>query len=207
MLTNLKLKKGMSILDIGCGKSPIQFLLSDLGAKVFAIDPNENVAWHGIDRKLAKRFCSKIEYRKEGAESISYDNDFFDRVICISVLEHCRANKEENGKFLPLSDADHELQREMVNEMIRVLKPGGFCIIIVDFFFPRDNPPLEYNIDGNNLMKVDETELIGNRINEFVPGELGFDYINLIKNHDIDINCSLQTSIGFIFLKKKKIYG
>ncbi len=123
-------------------------------------------------------------------------------MICISVLEYCRANIEENGKFLPLSEADHELQREMVNEMIRVLKPGGFCIITVDFFFPRDNLPLEYNINVNNLTKIDETELIGNRINELFPGVLGFDYINLIKNHDIDTHGSLQTSIGFILKKK-----
>ncbi len=79
ILANLRLKKDMSILDVG-GKSPIQFLLADLGCNVYAIDPNENVEWHGINRKLAKFFNCTIEYRKEGGDSISYDDNTFDRV-------------------------------------------------------------------------------------------------------------------------------
>ncbi|MFX1570563.1 MAG: class I SAM-dependent methyltransferase [Promethearchaeota archaeon] len=204
VLTNLKLKQGLSILDVGCGRSPIQFLLSDLGLNVYGVDSGENVQWHGINRKLAKSYGCSIEYRNENGENLSFSNNFFDRVCCVSVIEHCRAKRVDNEQMTALSDDDLYLQRQIVKEMIRVLKPGGICVITVDFFIPRRNVLLESNVDITNLMKIEGAKLIGKKIHELFPGENNFNYVNLIENSDIDIhsyNNLLQTSIG-LTLKK-----
>jgi len=210
VLANLKLEKDMSVLDAGCGKSPLQFLLCDVGCKVFGIDPFENVKWHGIDRTLAKRFRCQIEYRKESIESISYADNSFDRVCCVSVVEHCRANELKNEKMIPQTEEDRALQRRMMDEMVRVLKPGGMLVVTVDFNIPRDNCLLESNVDVANLMSVDKAESYGKRCAELFPGEKGFVFHRLVSNSDIDIENyldTLQTSIGFVLQKNKTVFA
>ena len=205
VLANLRLEKHMSILDAGCGKSPLQFLLSDMGCKVNGVDLFENVKWHGIDRKLAKRFKCQIEYRCEGMEALSYDDNTFNRVCCVSVIEHCRAKKEEDERATHQTEEDRRLQRKMMKEMIRVLKPGGLLIVTVDFNIPRDNCPIESNVDVANLISIENTEIFGKRCPELFPGEKGFDFYKLIYNSDTDISNYLdilQTSIGFVLRKK-----
>lgn len=208
VLTNLRLEKGMSILDAGCGKAPLQFLLYDIGCKVFGIDPFENIKWHGINRKLAKRFGCHIEYRREGIESISYKDNTFDRVFCVSVIEHCRAKAVKNERISPRTEEDRKLQARMMDEMLRVLKQGGLLVVTVDFNIPRDNCIFESNVDVANLMSVEKTEILANRCDEALPGETGFDVHKLISNGDIDISNdldTLQTSIGFVLRKKSQV--
>jgi ubiquinone/menaquinone biosynthesis C-methylase UbiE len=205
VLANLRLEKGMSVLDAGCGKSPLQFLLSDVGCRVTGIDPFENVGWHGIDRGLARRFGCQIEYRVESAESISYANNSFDRVCCVSVIEHCREKNIDVEKITPQTKDDRELQRKMMKEMVRVLKVGGFLVLTVDFNIPRNNCLLQSNVDVENLISIEGTEIYGKRCPELFPGEKDFNFYELINNSDIDITNyydTLQTSLGFVLQKK-----
>ena len=205
VLANLRLEKGMSVLDAGCGKSPLQFLLSDVGCRVTGIDPFENVGWHGIDRGLARRFGCQIEYRVESVESISYANNSFDRVCCVSVIEHCREKNIDDEKITPQTKDDRELQRKMMKEMVRVLKVGGFLVLTVDFNIPRNNCLLQSNVDVENLISIEGTEIYGKRCPELFPGEKDFNFYELINNSYIDITNyydTLQTSLGFVLQKK-----
>jgi len=95
VISNLDIAPGMAVLDAGCGRAPNQYLLAELGCRVSAIDPMENVGWHGIDRRLAEKFGLTIDYRVEGMEKISYPDETFDRVMSVSVIEHCRARAVE----------------------------------------------------------------------------------------------------------------
>ena len=207
-LANLRLQKGMFVLDAGCGKSAVQFLLWDSGCKVVGIDAFENAEWHGIDRRLPKRFGCQIQYRTESIESISFPDNTFDRVCCISTIEHCRAKPVEDEKMTPQTEADHKLQRRLMNEMIRVLKPAGFLVVTVDFNIPRENCLLESNVDVVNLISTEGAELYGRRCPDLFPGEEGFDFHQVVRNSDIDITnyCdTLQTSVGFVLRKKHKL--
>jgi SAM-dependent methyltransferase len=205
ILSNLRLERGMSILDAGCGKSPIQFLLHDLGCEVSGIDHVENVNWHGIDRRLSDRFGCDIDYRKESIESMSFKDDTFDRICCVSVIEHCRAKNAVNEKLSPQTTEDRKLQRKLIREMIRVLKPGGLLVFTVDFNIPRDDCILESNVNVQDLISVNGSEIYGVKCPDLLPGEKGFNVNHLVHNSDIDIvnyGNTLQTSIGITLLKK-----
>ena len=204
VLGNLQLKKGISILDVGCGKSPIQFILADLGCKVYCADPEEKVSWHGLNPKFAKIFGLDIKYKREGGEFLSFPNNFFDRVICVSVLEHIvqpSANKEEK---LFLSKMDSRLHKKILNELIRVLKPEGICVVTINYFIPRDNILPESNINVAELINVKGVEIFSKKTEVSFPGEDGFNYLDIIKNHDIFLTSYgglLHTSIGFTLKK------
>lgn len=201
---NLRLEEGMSVLDAGCGTSALQYLLAHAGVKMYGIDPYENVGWHGIDRKLAERFGCEIEYRREGIEKISYGDHMFDRVVCVSVIEHCRAGRVENENTTPQTEADRALHRQMMLEMIRVLKPGGILVLTTDLNIPRSNSVLEANVNVQNLVSAPGAELVGNTSPEPFYGEEGFSVEQVIANGDIDISNYqdfLQTSLGITLRK------
>lgn len=203
--SNLKLEKGMRVLDAGCGRSPLQYMLCDIGCEVYGVDLFENSKWHGIDQNLASLFGCNIKYRNESIANIGYPDNTFDRVCCVSVIEHCRAQNVSNELMTQQTAADKELQKNIMNEMIRVLKPGGRLVVTVDFNMPRSNCLLESNVDVAELLRVPGAKMTGSRCTEPFPGEEGFDPYGLIRNGGIDV-CDyyniLQTSIGFILTKQ-----
>lgn len=205
VIANLRLEPGMSVLDAGCGTSPVQYLLSQVGCRVSGVDAHEGAEWHGIDRRLARRFGCKIDYRCEGIDALSFADATFDRVCCVSVIEHCRNREVENEKMTPLTDGDLALQRKIMGELVRVLKPGGILAVTVDFNIPREDCLLDSNVDVANLLAVEGTELTGERTPLAFPGEDGFDFRKLIHNSDIDVVDywdTLQTSIGLALRRK-----
>lgn len=204
IMANARLEADMKVLDAGCGTAALQYVLAHAGVKMHGIDPNEDVGWHGIDRRLAQRFGCEIEYRKEGIEKISYPDNHFDRVICASVIEHCRATHIENEALTAQTEADRALQRQMMSEMIRVLKPGGTLVLTTDLNIPRSNSLLEANVNVQNLTSTPGVEVVGSRCPEKFYGEDGFAVENVIINGDIDISNyqdALQTSLGITLRK------
>lgn len=97
--------KENTILDAGCGTgSTIQFL-SDYGVT------------YGVDvSSVATNFCRKrgLKHIKKGDVSkLPYDDNFFDIVSCMDVLEHI------------------EHDEKAVKEIFRILKPGGEMLLTV----------------------------------------------------------------------------
>jgi SAM-dependent methyltransferase len=207
VIKNLDLRPGMTLLDAGCGRSPIQYFLADLGMRVSGIDPEENVAWHGIDRRLAQKFSLDIDYRVEGMERISYPDEYFDRVASVSVLEHCRAKRVEKEWTVPQSAEDRKLHGKMIHEMARVLKKGGLLVITLDIIFPKNGAILEANIDVKNLIdcaKADGLDLLGFEGPEAYYGYEGFNIHTLEKRPGLDIQNyegMVGTSLGLVFKK------
>lgn len=205
VLRNLRLEKGMRILDAGCGQAPIQFCLADLGCDVYGIDPAEDAEWHGLNRKLKKRFGSEIKYRRESMELISHPDNYFDRVCSVSVIEHCIDETVDRLDSQAAFEADTRLRRRMMDEMVRVLKPGGLLVITVDYYIPRGNPDQPPAVDVEDLMSIDTAKRYGNRCETLFPGEEGYDFNAIIADPDIYISdyCdALQSSIGFVMEKK-----
>lgn len=116
-------KKVGKILDVGYGGGTFITTLAKLAKEVHGIDtfPPKKVEdvlkKEGIKAKLIKASIFKTPYK----------NNFFDRIVCISVMEHFKG-KELNKAIL---------------EMHRILKPGGFIIL----GFPVKNPMTDFIIE------------------------------------------------------------
>lgn len=111
--------RGNTLLEAGCGVSPIPFLWKSLGAKVSAVD----ISGESVEsmRKLEKnrRYVLEgddIEFETANLCALPFDDESFDIVNSTSVLEH-----------IPFPD--HYIA---LSEMYRVLKPGGLIVCTCD---------------------------------------------------------------------------
>lgn len=95
-----------SILDAGCAKGRFSKAMADMGAKISGIDPSEEFI------ATAKQNVVNAEFEVASVTNLPFDNDCFDGVFCLEVLEH-------------VPDTERA-----ICEMVRVLKPGGKIIII-----------------------------------------------------------------------------
>ncbi|MBL8025795.1 MAG: class I SAM-dependent methyltransferase [Fibrobacteres bacterium] len=204
ILSNLELKPHLSILDAGCGRAPLQYFLAEMSMKMSGIDPNENVGWHGIDRRLARKYGVDIDYRVEGMEKISYPDESFDRVMSVSVIEHVRACHVKDELLTPQCEADRLLQGKMMQEMARVLKKGGLLIITIDVMYPAEGIILEANINVKNLIESSGLQLVGPEPEAGFYGYDNFDMQAILRDNEIDVQDYTGvkgTSLGLILRK------
>lgn len=118
-LLNSHLSKDMKVLDAGSvgdlGDTPFKDYLAKRVSEV-----------HCVDKKpMAKSpKTSNIYFKQAGIGSLPYPDDYFDRVYCLSVLEHI---VEEKGRFKGTI-----IPMKYIDEMLRVLKRSGLLILTFD---------------------------------------------------------------------------
>lgn len=112
------------ILDVGYGGGTFIPMLSKIGKKVYGIDM---MPYPKKVNEILKKENIKAELTIGSIFKSPYKSNFFDRITCVSVLEHFR------GK---------EINRA-VKEMYRILKPGGYLVI----GSPVKNPMTDFIID------------------------------------------------------------
>ncbi|MSU00363.1 class I SAM-dependent methyltransferase [Tissierella pigra] len=104
-------KKYKKILDLGCGTGRNSLFFAQYGFEIFSSD----IATESTDilkNKLHSKNVSNVHIYNFSFKDILFEDNFFDVVICTSVLHH--------GKF-------KDIERG-VSEIYRVLKPDG-CLI------------------------------------------------------------------------------
>lgn len=107
-------------LDVGCGMSAFTVYLKDkVGARVIGTDPDFikgqiRYKGHGVSQEFIKKTGLKII--KTSMEKLPFKNDTFEKIYCLSVIEHVT----EDAAYLG------------IQEMARVLKPGGILVLTVD---------------------------------------------------------------------------
>ena len=109
----LDLKKGARILDLGCGTGLTSVNLLQRGFIVVGIDVSEGML--DLARKNCKQFgleCNAT-FQLGNAEQLDLQDDSFDAVIAMGLIEYL------------------EWDRWALQEMHRVLKPGGYLIVTV----------------------------------------------------------------------------
>ncbi len=99
------------VLDVGCGDKPYGVWLNSEKAKHIGID-----VYPG----------SQVDFTIKPGDSWSFENSYFDAVICTQVLEHV-ANLNET-----------------IHEINRVLKPGGLLLVTVPFMYNQHGAPDDY---------------------------------------------------------------
>jgi len=115
VISNVGNAQPLKILDVGCygGLLPIQ--LAVLGNEVYGID----ILNYPLDH-------SNFHFIKNDIMHLSFQDEFFDIVSCVSVLEHVGLGRYGDPT---ITDGDKLALREMT----RVLKPGGRIILTVPF--------------------------------------------------------------------------
>jgi ubiquinone/menaquinone biosynthesis C-methylase UbiE len=103
--------RNKKVLDAGCGDGYFLWRLDDRKNKLFGIDYSEKAV------EFAKIFNKNrnVKFSVGELEKIPFPNNFFDIVVCISVLEHI---KPENIDLV-------------LENIRRILKPGGSLILAV----------------------------------------------------------------------------
>lgn len=98
------IKPGQSLLDIGCGRGEFLSGFIKRGVKGFGVDRSRS----------AEKYCPEAELRIADLEKepIPYPDNFFDVVYSKSVIEH------------------FHYPEVLVQEMYRILKPGGLAITL-----------------------------------------------------------------------------
>jgi ubiquinone/menaquinone biosynthesis C-methylase UbiE len=112
------------VLDVGCGigVGPV-YMVQEFGCRVVAVDVSKKMLeWAG--KRAIREGCSdQIEFHKADVRDLPFENDRFDAVIVESVL------------------AFVEDKRSAIDELIRVLKPGGHIGLNESFW--TEPPPKE----------------------------------------------------------------
>lgn len=168
-----ELQDGMLCADIGCGMTAFTIYLKEIAkCGVIGVDPDAfesglRYKGHGVSREFIRK--TGLEIIQCGMEAIALPSNRFDRVFCLSVIEH-----------LPPAAA-----RRGVQEMARILKPGGRLIITVDVNMHSDiTRPLDL-VWESGLLPLGEIDLQwpARRFGIFCDGKQPADVfgLNLIK--------------------------
>jgi ubiquinone/menaquinone biosynthesis C-methylase UbiE len=138
--------QGKVVLDVGCGTGILSFLLIEKGAvKVVCGDLSEYMLSQCIKKaNLLGYGPDRIDFRQLDAESLPFDSNSFYAVT--------------SGMVLGLVPN----QRNVVAEMVRVLKPGGILSI------STHGPQLYYEACETTFRAVPKGLVLGYRV-EFWP--------------------------------------
>jgi len=117
MLDLARIAPGESVLDVGCGTGTLAIAAKrragDAG-RVDGVDASPEMIQRAV--KKSKRAHSGASFRVAHAESLPFETSHFDVVLSTVMLHHLR----------------RDVRAQAIQEMRRVLKPGG-RILIVDF--------------------------------------------------------------------------
>jgi len=114
VLSHIQLKKGMNLLDIGCGRGESAFWAARNGAKVTGIDYSKaaiKLARAAL-KKQPKKIRQNVTFLLQNAKKLQLPSNQFDVVFLIDVLEHLYT----------------EEQKVVLKNIHRVLKKGGIVL-------------------------------------------------------------------------------
>lgn len=130
-----KLEKNDIVLDAGCGFSALKFALAKRCKKVYGIDLDISAL------REAREMCAELELENVElmhADISTFKTDLlFDKIFCISVLEH---------------GLDRDTILNCITNLKHLLKPGGSLVLTIDLVLDR---LIEgFNVDVRLAMEI-----------------------------------------------------
>lgn len=128
------------VLDIGCGYGKNSIYLAENGFSVYSIDiSSQAIEW--LKTYIEKKSINNITVLKGDINNLPFENNYFDAIICLSVLHHQCIKQIENS----------------ISEIYRVLKPEG-CLIFDFMSIEDDSYGLGEEIEANTFVGSREGE-------------------------------------------------
>lgn len=138
------------VLDAGCGlEHPFKFFLLDECDEVYACDWDErilspssilnaiqNTFGESVAKNLDHRYLTDIHYDKASLTSLPYGDKTFDKIYCISVLEHLKDRCNKYPVLYEVTFLKNLLRNDIflsLKEFKRVLKDDGMLVVTFDY--------------------------------------------------------------------------
>ncbi len=139
LATRWKKQGRKSILDLGCGLGRHAILFAKNGFSVCGVDLSSEGISHMM--QWAEHEHVQVDSKEADMMSLPFPNDSFDCVFAFHVIYHC----------------DTQGMRKVIEEMKRVLKPGGelFCTLYSKDTLSYRNQSYP-KVDDNTLIKMEE---------------------------------------------------
>jgi len=102
------LARGKAVLDIACGEGYGSAMLAQTAASVIGIDISDEAVAHAAHTYAG---IANLNYRQGDAAVIPLPDDAVDMVVSFETIEH------------------HDRHQEMIDEIRRVLRPGGVLVL------------------------------------------------------------------------------
>ena len=121
------IKTNGKLLDLGCGQSPYRFLVNE-----------KTNTYFGLDIADASRFdYDRTDITHFDGNIIPFADNYFENIMCTEVLEHV------------------EEYQTLVDEVYRVLKPGGSAIFTIPWSARYHYIPYDYfRYTPSSLQKI-----------------------------------------------------
>ena len=139
------------VLDAACGLAhPLKFYLADHCREVHCCDADPRILDKGeilrdisetfgetVASQFPERYFSQIDFRQALVQALPYPDGYFDKVYCISVLEHLNDELNQSELLtvnaLTLNMVNHREIYDSLREFRRVLKDDGLIILTFDY--------------------------------------------------------------------------
>ncbi len=122
-------RRGSRVLDAGSGISFFPYMLSSLGYDVHACDVDASL--EGMYAGINSRLDYTVNFQIQSIDALSYEDESFSAIYCISVLEHMK----------------HKFRKKAIDEFHRVLRKDGVLVITFDV-----------SLDGSANVSIEESK-------------------------------------------------
>jgi SAM-dependent methyltransferase len=144
------LRESDVVLDAACGLGhPFKFFLAGFSREVHACDIDERILseqailddirsdfGEGALKDFPLSYLRKIRYSRSDLTSLPYANGMFDRIFCISVLEHLKDSFNRHPWMRKMPFLNYFVRRDIfqaLKEFERTLKKDGLIVLTFDY--------------------------------------------------------------------------